>query len=163
MVSYIMNTKNCMSVLLLSSRFDNFSFISGEITTYCTFQIDGTYHPEFYPDTENESPEPYVRWKRVREYCFSLIKGKQTPLRFHFILSLAPDQIESLLQNEGLPYQTSDIKGLYLNFRFDGTKLTCTTGTSFHTFVLDKSLEHTWDSMVTKIFTQKGLEFEENR
>ena len=57
MVSYIMNTKNCMSVLLLSSRFDNFSFISGEITTYCTFQIDGTYHPEFYPDTENESPE----------------------------------------------------------------------------------------------------------
>ena len=104
MVSYIMNTKNCMSVLLLSSRFDNFSFISGEITTYCTFQIDGTYHPEFYPDTENESPEPYVRWKQVREYCFSLIKGKQTPLRFHFILSLAPDQIESLLQNEGLPY-----------------------------------------------------------
>ncbi len=163
MVSYIMNTKNCMSVLLLSSRFDNFSFISGEITTYCTFQIDGTYHPEFYPGTENESPEPYVRWKQVREYCFSLIKGKQTPLRFHFILSLAPDQIESLLQNEGLPYQTSDIKGLYLNFRFDGTRLTCTTGTSFHTFVLDKSLEHTWDSMVTKIFTQKGLEFEENR
>ena len=36
MVSYIMNTKNCMSVLLLSGRFDNFSFISGEITTYCT-------------------------------------------------------------------------------------------------------------------------------
>ena len=81
MVSYIMNTKNCMSVLLLSNRFDNFSLINGEITTYCTFQIDGTYHPEFYPDNEDASPEPYVRWKQVREYCFSLIKGKQTPLR----------------------------------------------------------------------------------
>ena len=34
MISYIMNTKNCMSVLLLSDRFDSFSFIGGEITTY---------------------------------------------------------------------------------------------------------------------------------
>ncbi len=32
MISYIMNTKNCMSVLLLSDRFDSFSFIGGEIT-----------------------------------------------------------------------------------------------------------------------------------
>lgn len=162
MVSYLMNTKNCMSVLLLSDRFDHFSFVGGEITTYCTFQIDGTYHPEFYPENEETSPDPYVRWKQVREYCFSLIKGKQTPLRFHFILSLAPDQIEALLQKEELPYQTSDIKGLYLNFRYDGTRLTCTTGTSFHTFVLDKSLEHLWDSTVPKLFIKNRMEFEEN-
>jgi len=84
MISYIMNTKNCMSVLLLSDRFDSFSFIGGEITTYCTFQIDGTYHPEFFADKEDAGSEPYVRWSYVREYCLSLIKGKQTPLRFHF-------------------------------------------------------------------------------
>ena len=54
MISYIMNTKNCMSVLLLSDRFDSFSFIGGEITTYCTFQIDGTYHPEFFADKEED-------------------------------------------------------------------------------------------------------------
>ena len=79
MISYIMNTKNCMSVLLLSDRFDSFSFIGGEITTYCTFQIDGTYHPEFFADKEDAGSEPYVRWSYVREYCLSLIKGKQTP------------------------------------------------------------------------------------
>lgn len=76
MISYIMNTKNCMSVLLLSDRFDSFSFIGGEITTYCTFQIDGTYHPEFFADKEDAGSEPYVRWSYVREYCLSLIKGK---------------------------------------------------------------------------------------
>lgn len=118
MISYIMNTKNCMSVLLLSDRFDSFSFIGGEITTYCTFQIDGTYHPEFFADKEDAGSEPYVRWSYVREYCLSLIKGKQTPLRFHFILSLSPDQIEALLQRADLPYRSGDIKGLYLNFRF---------------------------------------------
>ena len=69
MISYIMNTKNCMSVLLLSDRFDSFSFIGGEITTYCTFQIDGTYHPEFFADKEDAGSEPYVRayiWFRSR-------------------------------------------------------------------------------------------------
>ena len=71
-----MNTKNCMSVLLLSDRFDSFSFIGGEITTYCTFQIDGTYHPEFFADKEDAGSEPYVRWSYVREYCLSLIKSK---------------------------------------------------------------------------------------
>lgn len=160
MISYIMNTKNCMSVLLLSDRFDSFSFIGGEITTYCTFQIDGTYHPEFFADKEDAGSEPYVRWSYVREYCLSLIKGKQTPLRFHFILSLSPDQIEA--QRADLPYRSGDIKGLYLNFRFDGTRLLCTTGTSFHTFVLDKSLEHLWDGTVMKLFASKGLEFEEH-
>lgn len=162
MISYIMNTKNCMSVLLLSDRFDSFSFIRGEITTYCTFQIDGTYHPEFFADKEDAGSEPYVRWSYVREYCLSLIKGKQTPLRFHFILSLSPDQIEALLQRADLPYRSGDIKGLYLNFRFDGTRLLCTTGTSFHTFVLDKSLEHLRDGTVMKLFASKGLEFEEH-
>lgn len=161
MVSYIMNTKNCMSALLLSDLFDTFSFIGGEITTYCTFQIDGTYHPEFYPENEEITPEIYIRWNQIRKYCLSLIKGKQTPLHFHFILSLSPEQLESLLQKEALPFRTTDIKGLYLNFRFDGTRLTCTTGTSFHTFVLDKSLERLWDSTARKIFLKKGLEFEE--
>ena len=36
------------------------------------------------------------------------------------------------------------------------------TGTSFHTFVQDKSLEHLWDGTVMKLFASKGLEFEEN-
>ena len=162
MISYIMNTKNCMSVLLLSDRFDSFSFIGGEITTYCTFQIDGTYHPEFFADKEDAGSEPYVRWSYVREYCLSLIKGKQTPLRFHFILSLSPDQIEALLQRADLPYRSGYIKGLYLNVRFDGTRLLCTTGTSFHTFVLEKSREHLWDGTVMKLFASKGLEFEEH-
>lgn len=163
MISYTMNTKNCMSALLLSEQFDTFSFIGGEITTYCTYKIDGIFHPEFYSDIETPHHETYIRWKQIREHCLTLIKGKQTPLHFHFILSLSPDQIQSLLEKENLPWRSSDIKGLYLNFRFDGIRLTCTTGTSFHTFVLDKTLEHLWDNMIPKLFTKKGLQYEINQ
>ncbi|MBY0757959.1 MULTISPECIES: DUF5721 family protein [Sellimonas] len=161
MNSYHMNTKKCMSALLLSDAFDSFSFIEGEITTFCTFQIDGTYHPSFYGDTAETPDERQIRWKQIREYCFSLIKGKQTPLHFRLIFSLPPENIRKLLETEGLPLRPGDVKGLYLNFKYDGTKLVCTTGTSLNLFTMDKSLEHAWDRLVPKYFMKKRLEFEE--
>lgn len=162
MVSYSMNTKKCVSALLLSDTFDSFSFLEGEITTFCTFSINGSYHPEFFQDAEAARPaEPYIRWKQIREYCFSLIKGKQTPLHFRFIFSLSPDHIKNLLEKEGIGLAPQDVKGLYLNFKYDGTRLTCTTGTSLHIFTLDKTLEQAWDHMAAKFFLKKGLDFEE--
>nr|WP_317282661.1 DUF5721 family protein [uncultured Sellimonas sp.] len=161
MISYFMNTKQCMSALLLSDTFDSFSFLEGEITTFCTFRINGTYHKEFYGDTQEDFQEPYVRWKQIREYCFSLIKGKQTPLHFHFVFSLSPHNISNFLTKKELSFLPADVQGLYLNFKYDGTKLSCTTGTSLNIFTLDKSLEQAWDLTVPKFFTQNHIEFEE--
>ena len=41
--------------------------------------------------------------------------------------------------------------GLYLNFHYDGTMLQCITGTSMHTFTMDKTLEREWDAYVGKM------------
>lgn len=152
------NTKNFMAHLLLSDTFDHFLFIEGEIVTFNTFTIDGYIQKAFY-DSEEVLPE-YSSWKNIREFCFSVIKGKRTPLSFKFIFSLSPENIARLIEQNNLDFQPSDVQGLYLNIRFDNNGLTCVTGTSMKTFTMDKSLEQAWDTMVQKFFDKKGIAFE---
>lgn len=150
-----------MSHLLLSDTFDHFLFIEGEIVTFNTFTIDGYLRKDFYgADPEDIPAGDYSSWKQLRELCFSIIKGKRTPLSFRFVFSLSPENIAKLIDRKGLDFQSSDVQGLYLNIRFDGTSLQCVTGTSLKTFSLDKSLEKEWDSMVPRFFDKKGLAFE---
>lgn len=150
------NTKNFMTHLLLSDTFDNFLFIEGEIVTFNTFTIDGYIQKGFY----EESMDGYSSWKQLRELCFSIIKGKRTPLSFRFVFSLSPENIARLIEQKGLDFQAADVQGLYLNIRFDGARLQCITGTSLNTFSMDKSLEREWDAMVPRFFDKKGLAFE---
>jgi hypothetical protein len=151
--------KECMSKLLLSEVFDPFMFVEGEIVTYATFTIDGYLKKDFF--NENEAPErEYALWKDVREYCLSIVKGKRTPLSFKFILGLSTSNIEKLIQQQQLDYEVEDVRGLYINLKFDGQKLQCITGTAMNLFTMDKSLEQAWDMMVQKFFTQKEIAFE---
>lgn len=158
------STKNFMTHLLLSDTFDNFSFIEGEIVTFNTFTIDGYVQKAFYESDESDSngnaAYEYALWKQLRELCFSMIKGKRTPLSFKFIFSLSPDNITKLIEQKNLDFQTSDVQGLYLNIRFDGSTLQCITGTSLKTFSMDRSLEREWDAMVPRFFDKKGLSFD---
>lgn len=147
-----------MSQLLLSETFDHFSFIEGEIVTFNTFRIDGRIHREFFDG--DESVPAYSLWKNLRGYCFSLIKGKQTPLRFHFTLSLPPEQTKQAVLSSACGILPEDVKGLYLNIRFDGSRLSCVTGTSFRTFIMDKTLEQYWDRMAAEFFLSRNIAFE---
>lgn len=151
--------KECMSKLLLSETFDPFLFIEGEITTFATFTMDGYIKKEFF--SEGDVPErEYALWKEVREYCFSLIKGKRTPLSFKFVLGLSDSNITKLIQQQGLDFELEDVRGLYINLKYDGQKLQCVTGTAMNLFTMDKSLEQAWDVMVQKFFTQKEIKYE---
>lgn len=151
------SVKDCMKHLLLSETFDNFSFIEGEIITFNTFTIDGFLQKDFFPE-EEDLPE-YSSWKQVREFCFSLIKGKKTPLSFKFIFSLSPKNIRRLIEQNGLDFQPEQVQGLYLNLRYEDDLLQCITGTSLKSFSMDRSLEQAWDIMVQKFFTQKQIEY----
>lgn len=151
------NRKMFMKHLLLTETFDHFLFIEGEITTFNTFTIDGYLHKDFF---EEDPPLSFSFWKHLREFCFSIIKGKRTPLQFKFVFSLSPENIAKLISQNELNFHPQDVQGLYLNLRFNGTDLQCITGTSLKTFTLDKSLEQAWDKMVQKFFSQKGIEYE---
>lgn len=153
------DVKECMSKLLLSETFDPFLFIEGEIMTFGTFSMDGYLKKDFYSD--GTAPErEYALWKEVREYCFSLIKGKRTPLGFKFVLGLSEANIEKLIQQQGLDFELEDVRGLYINLKYDGKKLQCITGTAMNLFTMDKTLEQAWDVMVQKFFTQMEITYE---
>lgn len=155
----ITEVKEFMSKLLLSETFDSFQFIEGEIMTFATFTMDGYLQKEFFNDNELPDRE-YILWKDVREYCFSLIKGKRTPLKFKFVFGLSETNIEKLIQQQDLDFETEDIRGLYINIKYDGQNLQCVTGTAMHLFTMDKSLEQAWDAMVQKFLTQKEIAYE---
>ena len=89
-----------------------------------------------------------------------IIRGKRTPLSFKLIFGLSESNIEKLLKQQKLSFTPADVQGLYLNIKYDGTHLTCITGTSMNIFSLDKSLEQAWDKMVQKFFTQKQIDYE---
>lgn len=151
--------KECMAKLLLSETFDPFYFIEGEIVTFGTFTLDGYLKKEFF-DKEEAPEREYCLWKDVKDYCFSLIKGKRTPLSFKFILGLSDSNIEKLLQQQGLDFKPQDVRGLFINLKYDGQNLQCVTGTAMNLFTMDKSLEQAWDKMVQKFFTQKEIKFD---
>lgn len=156
MISFLLpDTKEFMTHLLLADTFDSFSFIEGEIVTFNTFHIDGFIQKKFF-DTGENLPE-YSSWKYVREYCFSIIRGKRSPLRFHLVFSLSRSNIERLVSQSTHAFPAEDVRGLYLNIRFDGKTLSCVTGTSFRSFTMDKSLEREWDDMVLRFLKQKNI------
>lgn len=161
MISFsLTNIKGAMSHLLLRDTFDKFSFIEGEIVTFNTFRIDGFIQKNFF-DTGSELPE-YSSWKDIREYCLYLIKGKRTPLNFHFVLSLSPVNIRRLISQSAPFMDVQNVRGLYLNISYDGNRLNCVTGTSFKTFVLDKTLEHIWDETAEIFFRQHEIDYEKD-
>lgn len=149
--------KGFMSHLLLSETFDSFLFIEGEITTFNTFKIDGFLQKDFF-DNDKDLPD-YSCWKTIREYCFSIIRGKRTPLGFHLIFRLSDANIRRLIARNTPSLRPEDVQGLYLNIHYNGKHLSCITGTSFKTFTMDKSLEHAWDEMVQKFFRREKIEF----
>ena len=151
--------KECMSKLLLAETFDSFLFIEGEIMTYATFKIDGYLHKDFFEESSAPSRE-YALWKEMREYCFSLIKGKRTPLSFKFVLGLSESNISKLIEQQGLDFELEDVRGLYINLIYDGSKLQCITGTAMNLFTMDKSLDQAWDSMVQKFFVREEIKYE---
>ena len=153
------DVKECMGKLLLSETFDPFYFIEGEIVTFSTFTMDGYLKKDFF-DAENAPEREYALWKDVREFCFSIIKGKRTPLGFKFVLGLSDSNIEKLLLQQELDFKPQDVRGLYINLKYDGQNLQCVTGTAMNLFSMDKSLEQAWDKMVQKFFTQKEIKYE---
>ena len=153
------DVKECMGKLLLSETFDPFYFIEGEIVTFSTFTIDGYLKKDFF-DEESAPEREYALWKDMREFCFSIIKGKRTPLSFKFVLGLSDTNIEKLLLQQELDFKPQDVRGLYINLKYDGQNLQCVTGTAMNLFTMDKSLEQAWDKMIQKFFTQKEIKYE---
>lgn len=154
-----------MGKLLASEAFDSFLTEEASISTYNTFLIDGHQNKDFYTNEEWEDKEirPYdfTEWKQIRSICYSLIKGKKTPSAFKFILHLIPDYVPSILKSEDTAVTPQQVKALVLTIKYDGTTLTLITGTAFHTFIMDKSVDALWDNAIKKFLDKREINYEE--
>ena len=161
----ITNVKQFMAKLLASEAFDSFLLEEASISTYNTFLIDGHQNRDFYTSEEWEDKEirpfDFTTWKQIRPICYSLIKGTKTPSAFKFILHLMPDYLASILKEQDTTVTPQQIKALVLTVKYDGTTLTLITGTAFHTFIMDKSLDALWDNAVKSFLDKREISYEE--
>lgn len=159
----ITSMKQFMNQLLVSEDFHIFLLEEAVISTANTYTIDGHINRDFYPaEEQNEETIPYEfqPWSELKGLCFNLIKGKRTPLYFKFVFHLKPELIQNLLTKQGVEADLSTIKAFVLTIKYDGSRAILTTGTSYHTFVLNKEPEAVWDKALQQYLAQKGCAFE---
>lgn len=157
----IQHTKDFMAKLLAGNTFDSFLLEEAVIETYNTFSIDGHIHQEFYQSDAEEIINTYnlSQWSDMKQICFNLIKGKNTPLGFKFILHLKPDVAQAALEPEGNADNLSSDYVINIKFR-DGI-VTITSAVSIKIFTLDKTADNLWDSYIKQFLAQNNLDFEE--
>lgn len=157
--------KEFMHQLLCDHYFDDFSCVSGEITTFNTFSIDGFIHKEYYSNShENQelptSDEPqYSKWANLREFSYSLMKGQKTPLRFKFVFRFPSKEMASFIAKYHLESSPEEIQGLYFNVRYESQHLYITTGTTLKTFSLSKDIENAWDKEFIALMDQLKIDY----
>lgn len=161
----ITNIKQFMAKLLGSEDFDSFLLEEASISTYNTFMIDGHQNKDFYSTEEWEDKElrPYElsTWKKLRPICFDLIKGKHTPTAFRFVLHLIPDHVAAILEKGDTAVTPQEVRAFVLNIKYDGATLILVTGTSFHTFLMDKTPDTLWDNAVKKFLAKREISYEQ--
>lgn len=162
----IKNLKNFMNQLLLTDTFDYFSVSEAVITTFVTFTVDGSLHPDFYdPETARslkDAKKSQVRWSGIRSLCYSIIRGKRPPVSFRIIFLLPEDRARALCVSSGAPVEPENISGLFLNLHYSGTELSLTTGTSLKIFTMDKTLEHAFDAAMKNFLLAHDIDFDES-
>lgn len=159
----ILDVKSFMGSLLIQKVFDNFLLSEAEITTFAHFSVEGRINQNFYTDEEKEELKVgrYVRWSEIKPYVFSLIKGNKLPLYIKIVMLLSEENSEKLLLQSGASFHKEEVKGLFLNIRYEKDNLIITTGTSVGTFTLDKTLEHYWDESVRKFLKKESIAAED--
>ncbi|WP_022767384.1 DUF5721 family protein [Butyrivibrio sp. NC2007] len=156
----IKQQKNFMAKLLTTELFDSFLVEEVTIDTFNTFTIDGRIHKEFYKDSEESEAalsNEFSNWAKIRPIALILIKGKQTPLGFKFILHLSDSDKLTLLQNADMDISPDQIS-LGINLRFSQGEVIITTGVSYNIFTLDKSAEKAWDEYIPSFLESNGIE-----
>ncbi|MGN0352559.1 MAG: DUF5721 family protein [Roseburia sp.] len=161
----ILDIKDFMNKLLRTEVFDHFLLQEASISGHISYLIDGHLNMNFYAKEELEELElnglTFTPFSMVRNHCYDLIKGKRTPTSFKFVFLLSPKNLERTLAQTTSGLTPSDITAVYLNLKYQNQQLVATTGVSYSTFVLDKSFEFEWDTLIKKFLRNNAISFEE--
>ena len=159
----IIDVKDFMNNLLIGEVFDRFFLVEASVTTFNTFTIDGRLQQDFF-DTDTVAMHKsnsieYSLWRDVKPYCFSVIRGRRTPLNFRIVLQLSHKQTQQIL-NPSFPDGSVPDCRFCLNLQYRNDSLLCTTGVSYTSFCLDKRPEHLWDEIIRKFLSGQHIAFQ---
>ncbi len=149
-----------MAKLLLSDAFDAFCLQEASAVTSVSYSISGRIHRDFYSEDElEEVTGEFIPWSEIRPKFFELIKGKNLPLSLKMTLSLKDDAMNALLQKESPEGHSSALKAFVINIRFENGAVNIITGTSYDSFVPDRSEEKIWDRAFAQFLTSKDISY----
>lgn len=155
----IEDIKGFVSKLLVHEAFDKFYVGESLVRTFTDFRMGGSLNKAYYASDEWETlcGRALCLWSEVRPFAYSLIKGSKLPVAFQFVFQLSEQNQQWLMERNISAVKNEDIKGLYLNIRYEKGKMQCVTGISLKTFVMDKTVERLWDETVRHFFKQNGI------
>ena len=160
----IIDVKDFMNKLLIGEVFDRFFLVEASVTTFNTFTIDGRLQQDFF-DTDTVAMHMSVFafgthiFLIANPYCFSVIRGRRTPLNFRIVLQLSHKQTQQIL-NPSFPDGSVPDCRFCLNLQYRNDSLLCTTGVSYTSFCLDKRPEHLWDEIIRKFLSGQHIAFQ---
>ena len=159
----IEDMKGFVSKLLVHETFDKFYVGESVVRTCADFKMGGSLNKDYYTSDEWEALEgrTLCLWSEVRPFAYSLIKGRKLPVAFHFVFQLSKENQQWLLERNTSAVSPDEVKGLYMNIRYENGKLQCISGTSLKTYIPDKTVEHLWDETVRQFFRQNKIAFTE--
>ena len=118
--------------------------------------VNGRLHPDFYTEEERIShPEEFIPWSEIRPLIFVSVKGKNTPLSLRLTLCLKSEAMNALMQKKNPEATNTGLRALVINIRFESGAVTIMTGTSYDSFVLDRSAEEIWTRRSDSSLRQK--------
>ena len=157
----IQDIKNFMAGMLTGNMFDKFYLCDGEIQTFTEFHLGGYLNRPYFDSEEWENLEgrKLCLWSEMKPFALQLIRGHRLPVRFKFVFQLSRENTVWLLEKHRLPVREEDIGGLFMNITYEHQKLVCTSGVSYKTFIMDKTLEQCWDETVCQYFKQNHIAY----
>ncbi len=157
----ISSARALMGPLLTGDAFDSFLLQEATVRAAVSYQIDGRVRNTYYSEDDPEKPDyEWMPWSRMREVIYGLIRGQHTPEYLRFILQLKPESALEMLQRNDPESDFSQVHALVIGITFEEGKAVITTGTSYATFVPDKSADRIWDKQFPRFLEMKGIPFE---
>ena len=159
MKSYrIKDVKSFMARVLTMDTFDDFLLSEAKIFGKASFHLTGIA-AEGFCNEEPKDESGYVPYKKLREVCLSMMRGKQTPENFTMMFLLPREETEKLIASSDCDIPKEDVEQLSFLVRFKDGELFVITGSAYRVFTMDRSLNDAWDRWVELFLQKTGIAY----
>ncbi len=113
----ISEQKKLTTLLFAKEDFDEYLLVEAKVQTFATYHISGKIVKEYFDDEESRK-ESFCQWKKVRNLCYDMVKGKKLPISFTSVLRLSSSMLLQWLKNQDIDNHLVDEKSFFVNIYY---------------------------------------------